>query len=134
MIVVMIASIGARLRVEWSIDLFNATTQSRNHVCDDVVGAYTQTLTQHLHRQVPVAEMPGNAQQCHLISRVNFQKRLGLRSYKHDIATLQHQPVSIAEASDLRQIEQQLGARLRSQRNAAAVTMVVIEEHGVYRC
>jgi hypothetical protein len=64
---------------------------------------------------------------------VDFEKRLRLCPYTHDVAALQRQAISVAQASGLRQIEQQLGACFGIQHNAAAVAMVVIEEHRIGR-
>jgi hypothetical protein len=67
------AGIGARLGIEWSVDPFDTAPRPVHHICNDPVGANAQTLLEYLHRQVSIAEMPGNAQQRRVAMRPDFQ-------------------------------------------------------------
>jgi hypothetical protein len=130
-IVVMADGISARFGIELGVDCFDAAAQMLNHVCDNPIGASAQTPVDHLHWEMSIGEMPSNAQQCHIILRADFEKRFGLCCNKHNAAALQSQLVAVAESSSFRQIEQNLGTRFCMQRNAAAMAMVVVEQHGV---
>jgi hypothetical protein len=80
---------------------------------------------------MPVAEMPSNPHQRSGGISVDLEERLRRGAYNHDATPFQRQPVTVAQASGSRQIEQQLGAQLGAQRDPTPVSIVVVEEHAV---
>jgi len=129
--VVMAFGIGARLGVEGCVDLRDVAAKLFSQVGEHVIGANTQPSVEYLHWHVPVTEMPSNPHQAGGGMRVDLEQRLRRGAYHHNATPFQRQPVSVAQASRLRQIEQQLGTRLSVQRDAAPVSVVMVKEHGV---
>ena len=57
------AGIGADFRVERRVEPGQLAAEPLDHRGDDMIGADAQPLAGDLQRQMPVAEMPGDAQQ-----------------------------------------------------------------------
>lgn len=55
--------IGASFRVERRVQFDDPTAKAGHHLGHYTIGPDAQPLASDLHRQVPVAEMPGNPQQ-----------------------------------------------------------------------
>ena len=53
--------IGAAFRIERRLDLDDAGAETLHHLLDDVIAADAQRLRHDLHRQMAIAEMPGDA-------------------------------------------------------------------------
>ncbi len=87
--------------------------QTLDHFFDDMVGADADAVTQQLHGQMPVAEMPGDADQFAVFVRVDLHQLFRLGADSHDPG-FDHQPVAVAQANGLRQVDQQFRAQLRS--------------------
>ena len=69
--------VGAALRVERRLDRHDARAQSFRHVLDHRIAADAQSLRGQLGRQVPVAEMPGDAHEGERVGGADFGERLG---------------------------------------------------------
>ena len=72
------ARIGAGLRIERGFDRIDMAAKSLDHRLDDVVGSDADAVAEQLHRQMAVAEVPGNADEFSFVVGVNFQQRFGL--------------------------------------------------------
>ncbi len=122
--------VGAALGLKRRRFGMHVATEPGHHAGDDVIGPDTQRTIEHLHRQMPVAQMPGNAHQ-RVRRGVDIHDWLGRRRYPHN-AMRHYQPVAMPQAARLRQIQQNLAPRLRCQQNAAPVPLVEIEADAVY--
>ena len=80
---------------------------------------------------MPVAEMPRETRKCGRIGCRDLDQRLRLADDAHDRSVIEHEAVAILQAHGLRQIEQETRALLAGQDNAAAMTLVGIENYGV---
>src|SRR5690242_4031394 len=61
----VVAGVGAALRIEWRVDGFDVSTERAYHVGNDVVGANPQCPISKLYWQVAIAEVPGDSCQSH---------------------------------------------------------------------
>ena len=101
--------------------------QSQHHVFQDVILPNAQRGPQKLGGQVPVAQMPGYAdQRRHVICR-DLQQWLVQRFHADDGAILQQQPVAAAQVNRSGQIEQDGFTFLGLQGQPPAMAMVMIQ-------
>jgi hypothetical protein len=105
------------------------TAQTLDHLLDHMVRPNADPVTQQLHRQMPVAEMPRDSHKLAIVMRVNLQQRFRTRPNPDNPAILQREPVTIPQAHGLRKIDQQVFAALGSQDNAAAMTAIEVDQH-----
>ena len=90
------AGIGAAFRIERRFDLDHPRPQSLHHRFDDVIAPDAQRAARDLRRQMPIAEMPADANQMLRILAADLDKRLR-RGHDLDQATvLEHQRVAAA--------------------------------------
>ena len=75
-----------------------------------------------------VAEVPGDADEVGRVVGVDVEQGLGLGDDADYAAALEQQPVAVAQPGGLRQVEQQLVPGLGSQREAAAVPAVEVDQ------
>jgi hypothetical protein len=97
-----------------------------------VVGADAERLAEELDGQVPVAEVPGDADERGHVGRAYIEHRLGPRLDAHGAAVVEPQPVAVAQPGRVRQVEQQLAPALRAQHRPAPVPAVEVEHHAVH--
>lgn len=127
------AAKSAAFGIEGRIDRGSATAQSLDHVCNYMVVAYAQTITEKLSRQMTVTEMPGNPYEDSQLGCSYLDESLGRRPYQNDPAIVQDKPVTIAQCECTWKVEQERQAGLRSHCNPAPMARVEIENHGVDR-
>jgi hypothetical protein len=125
--------VGSGFGVEWRVDRFDMTAEAFDHVPDHVVGTDPDSIAKQLHRQMTIAEMPGDANQFAVVVTVNFQQRLGPRADLDDPAFFKSEPIAIAQPHRLRKVDQQLLTRLRRQNDTAAMAAIEIDQHLIYR-
>ncbi len=113
-VVVMMVPTGvsARFGIKRRLDRIDVAAKTLDHFLHHMVGPDANAVAEQLHRQVPVAEMPGNAHQFALIVRVDLEQRLRLRAHADHPAIVEHQPIAMPQPRGLRQIQQDLAARL----------------------
>jgi hypothetical protein len=69
--------ISAVFGVERRIQTADPSAEPRYHFGDDVIGANSKAFTGYLQCQMPVAEVPGDAQQICGFGGFDFKDRLG---------------------------------------------------------
>jgi len=120
--------IGAPLGIERRLDLDHAGAKSTHHVLDHVVATDAQTLGHELRRQVPVAEMPGDAHHVHRIGAADFHQWLRCRDDLDQPPVFQHQRVAAPQSCHLRQIEQKLQPAGSGHRQPPPMAIVEFED------
>lgn len=130
---VRVAGIGAAFRVERRFDLDDARAQSLHHRLDDVIAPDAQALPRYLGRQMPIAEMPGKANQMLRIAAADFHKRLRRRDDLDQPAILEHQRVTAAQRDRVFKIEQKFQPARTRHRHPPAVAVVEIEHDRIGR-
>ena len=100
------AGIGADFRVERRLEPGDPAAEPRHHLGDDMVGADAQPLAGDLQRQMPVAEMPGDAQQIGRTVGRDLEDRLGGGAHPQIAAAVEFETVALDQVMRPRQIEQ----------------------------
>src|SRR5216683_2735822 len=97
MMMVMLApaalGIGASFRIEWRVDAADFRAEPRHHVDDHLVPADAQTRAGDLHRQMAVAEMPGDTCKLRAVAAGDLGERLGGGTDGEIAAALELEPV-----------------------------------------
>jgi hypothetical protein len=127
------AGIGAAFGIERRFDLDHARAKAAHHLLDHMIAADAQALGHDLHRQMPVAEVPGDADEMHGVAAADFEQRLGRGDHLDQPAVLKHQRVAAAQRDDLGQVEQELQPARAGHRHAAAMPVVELEHNRIGR-
>ena len=130
MIVRAMVVIGAAFRIERRLDLDHIGAEVLQHVADHRIAADQDDVGLELGRQVPVADVPGKAQQGLRTVGAHRHQRLGPGDDAHIAATAQRQPIAAAQMLRAVQVQQVCGARGSGDDDTAAMTAVVVE-HGL---
>jgi hypothetical protein len=125
------AFIGAAFGIEWRLDLDHARAQSPDHGFDDVVPADAQAFRHDLRRQMPVAEMPGDADQMLRIASSDLEQRLSSRHHFDEPLILQDQRIAATQCHGVFQVEQEFEPARRGHRHPPPVAIVEIEHDRV---
>jgi hypothetical protein len=127
------AGIGAAFGIEWRLDLDHARAQASDHRLDDVIAPDAQSLRHDLRRQMPVAEMPGDATQMLRVGPPDLEQRLRRRDHLDQPPVLEHQRVAAAQRNGVFQVEQEFKSARAGHRHPPPVPVVEIEHHGIGR-
>ncbi len=84
-------------------------------------------LRLHLGGQVPVADVPGQAQQGRAIGRAHLQQGLARGDHLDQPSILKLQRRAAGQQPALRQIQQHAHAMIRRQGDAAAVAALIVQ-------
>ena len=87
------------------------TAQALDHLGNHMIGPDADAIAQQLHRQMPVAQVPGDAHQFAVLMRVDFQQLFRLGADAND-TRFHQQTVAVAQPHRLRQIDQELRPEL----------------------
>ena len=74
-----------------------------------------------------VSEMPGDTHEMSGVLTSNINNALGLCSHEHRATVTECKAIAICELDGFRQIQKKLSSRCRAHRDAAAVSLVVVE-------
>ena len=128
------AGIGADFGVEGRFEPSDPAAEPGHHLGDHMVGADAQPLAGDLQRQMPVAEVPGDAQQVGRDRRPLFRRPAPAAARDPEIAAaVEFETVALDQVMRPRQVEQIGFARIGDQADAAAVPVEIGEGHRVDR-
>jgi hypothetical protein len=132
-IIVMLVSacVSPRLRIKRFLNRIDVAAETRNHFLDHMIGADTDAITEQLYWQMPVAEMPRNADEFTLVMCVDLQQWFRLGTNAHHQAVVQHQPVAMAQPHSLRQIEQHFTPSFGHKQDSATMPAVEIDQYAI---
>lgn len=102
------------------------------HRLDHVVGTDSDALAKQLHREMPVAEVPGDPHHVGVVVRVDFGEPLRTCRHRDHAAAVEQQPIAVAKPRRLWQVEQDLATGLGHQQDAAAMAAVIVHQHTVH--
>ena len=108
--------IGPALGIERRLDRGHARAEAREQYRDGRIAPQPQAVTQHLHRHVTVAEMPGELGEMHEVASADFEQRLGLDDNLHEAAALELERIAHPQRDGRRQIEDAAHAADRRRR------------------
>jgi hypothetical protein len=121
-------SISASLGIERRLNLLDMAAQALDHFLNDVIGPDANAVAEQLHRQMTIAEMPGDAHQFAVIMRVDFEQWLGTRADSNDATILQGEPVPVSQSHGLREIHQEILTSLRYQNDPASMSAIEVDQ------
>jgi hypothetical protein len=121
-------SVSTRLRIERRFDGFDVAAEALDHVLNHMIGPDANAVTQQLHRQMAITEMPRDSHEFAIVMGVNFKQRLRACTDPNDRAVLQQQPIAVAQAQRLGEVDQQVMPGLRCQNDPAAVTAIEVDQ------
>ena len=73
MVMMRRAGVGAGLGIEWRLDRIDMPAEAFHHVADHVICTDAHAPAVQLHRQMPIAEMPGDPHHRVRVMRVDLQ-------------------------------------------------------------
>lgn len=121
----------AAIGLEWRVDMGHLGAQSAHHVFEHMVAADAQTVGQHFHMHVPVAEVIGRARQLPCVGAAHFGEFFRCRDDLDQPAVFQDQRVAVAQRDGIGQVEQKFGAAHARHDDAAAMAAVIVENDRV---
>ncbi|MDR6661844.1 putative Rdx family selenoprotein [Tardiphaga robiniae] len=127
------SGIGAAFGIERRLDLDHPRAKTLHHLLDDMIAADTQPLGHDLRRQMAIAEMPGEPHQMAGIGTTDLDQRLRRCDHLDQAAVFQHQRIAAAQGDGVFEIEQEFQSARPRNRHAATMTIVEVENDGVYR-
>ncbi len=74
-----------------------------------------------------VSEMPGDTHQVSGVPASNIDYALRFRSHAHRATVTEDEAIAICKLDGFRQIQEKLSSRCRAHRDAAAVSIVIVE-------
>jgi hypothetical protein len=125
--------IGAAFRIERRFERDHAGAKTLGHRLDDGIAADAQRLWLYFSRQMPVAEVPGDASQDQRVGGPDFHQRFGLGDHLDHAPVLEPQPVAAAQHRRFRKIEQEFEPADAGHGDTPAVTRVEVEHHTLRR-
>ena len=129
----MPVGIGTTLGVERRFDLDDARSEPAHHVFDHMIAPDTQALRRYLRRQMPVAEVPGDAHQMMRILAADFRQWLGRSHDLDQPPILQHKRIAAAQRGRRFQIEQEFKPTRPGHREPPAMPVVETQHDGIRR-
>src|SRR6266851_4039395 len=115
--------IGADFRVERRVEPGDMPAQPLDHRGDDMIRANPQPPLQRLQGQMPVAEVPGDAQQVGRAVGGDLDDRLGGGAHPDIAAIVEFEPVTLGKTLGARQIEQKRRPGLGNEADAAPMAI-----------
>jgi hypothetical protein len=128
-----VAGIGTAFGIERRFDLDQARVQPSQHRLDHMIAADAQSSCRDLGRQVPIAEVPGEADQMLRIAPPDFQQRLGRGHHLDQPPIFEHQRIPAAQGDRLFQIEQEFQPTRTLHRHPPTVAIVKVEHNTIGR-
>jgi len=139
MIVVMVmavrlaVAVGTTLRVESGQHRRHRGAEPLQHVLDDMVVADAQPVAEELGRQVPVAEMPGDANEVGRAGGYDLEQAFRHCLHQDQPAILKLKGVAVLHHGRLLEIEKEHRLADAAHDEAAAVTIVSLEGERIGR-
>ena len=125
--------VGAGFGVEGRLLASDPSTQPRYHIGDDVIRPDTESPTGYLQWQVPIAEVPGDAQHVRRFGGVDFKDWLGGGTDPQITAAVEFEAVAVDQVMRSRQVEKIGLSRIGDQPNATAMSVDIGESYRVDR-
>ena len=119
--------ISAAFRPKRTIDARHTAALTTHHLGEHVVVFNVNRICRDLGRRMAIADVPGNAQQPEEIVGTYLEELLRCRFHQHETIIVKTQRIAIVEDGRFIEIEQNGRAAVRRQRDAAAMTGIVVK-------
>ena len=123
--------IGAAFRIERRFDFDDCRAKAPRHVFDHVIAPDAQAFLQEFGRQMPIAQVPGDAHERGRVGAANLRQTFGCGDDFDDAPVLQRQAVAGAQHHGFGQIEQEGEPAHAGHGDAAAIAVFIIEDDRV---
>lgn len=130
---VMGLKVGAALGIEGRFDPADLAAKANHHFLDHVIAADAQPPPDDLHRQMAIAEVPGELEQMIGALGADLAERFGRANHLDEAPVLELHRVAGAQGDRLRQVEQEFQPAHGAQRDPPTVTLVEFEHDAVRR-
>ena len=130
---VRVLAVGALLRIEWRVNRSEPRGEPAQHILDHMIAANAQPITDDLHVDMPVTDVPGKPRQFVAVGGGDFDQRLRPTDDAHNAAVVEHETIAVAQSGRLRQVEQKRRAPLAGQNDAAAMPLMCVERNLIDR-
>jgi len=124
-------TVGAALRIEGGQGWRHGGAEPLQHILDNVVVADAQPIAEKLGRQMPVAKMPGNADEIGRAGGGNLEQALGHRLHQDQPSILELEGVAILHHGRFLEVEQEYGLVDATHDEAAAVAIVALKSERI---
>jgi mannose-6-phosphate isomerase-like protein (cupin superfamily) len=121
----------ARLWIERRVDGRHSCAKTRHHLLQHMIAPDADAVAGDLHIGVAVAEVPSEPNEFKRRPRRDFGERLGLSGDQNDATVIEHDAVAVAQCHRLVEVEQEFGAALAAEPDAAAMPVAGIEHDDV---
>jgi len=121
----------ADLRLEGGLCVSDESAEADDHSFEHMVAADTQLVAEDLHVRVPIAQMPGEADEIKCRMAFDLGKGFDRAFHAHDRSIVEDKSVAFPQHGCVRQVKQKTGAPLRGQHKAPAMPIVSAENHAI---
>jgi hypothetical protein len=121
----------ADLRLEGGLDVGHEPAETNHHGLKHMIAADTQPIVEDLHIRVPIAQMPGQADEIKRTTAFDLGEQFDTTADAHDRSIVEHKTVAVPQVGRVRQIQQKTRAALSGQHQASAMPIVGVENHAV---
>ena len=125
--VAVVLFVGATLGIKRRLDRLKPRTKAAQHIFDHMIAPDAQPLTDQLHVDVTIADMPGEPREIVGIRRGDFNKRLRPANHADYRAVVEHEAVAVTKRRGVRQIKQEFCAALTAEHHPPAMALIRIE-------
>jgi hypothetical protein len=129
----MPVTVGAAFWIERGFDMLDLSAEPLQQVQDHMILADAQPVGKNLGWQMPVAKMPGNADEFTRIGSPHFDQFFRRCLDNDDCAIAQLQTVTVSQHPCICEVEQDLATRCASQNEPAPMAIVIGKHHPVGR-
>jgi hypothetical protein len=123
----------ADLRLEGGLNVGHEPAKTNHHILKHMIAADTQPIAEDLHIRVPIAQMPGQADEIKRMTAFDLGEPFDATADAHDRSIVEHETVAIPQVGRVRQIQQKARAALSGQHQAPAMPIVGAKNHAVNR-
>ena len=126
----VIMVVGAALGLERPLDIAHRAALAADHLGQHMVVLDIDGVGGDLGRGVAIADMPGDAHQAQRILGLDLDQLLSRSLDQDERAVLQPDGVAIVQGRRLVEVEQDVAPAIAPQRDAAAVSVLMVEGQG----
>jgi hypothetical protein len=128
---VMLVMRRTRLRIERRVNRRDRGAEANGHLLQHMIAPDAQPIANDLYVGVTVTEVPGKLHQRERRPDGHLSQGFGLTGNPYDPAIVEHDAVAIAQRHGFVEVQQELGAALALQHNAAAMAIARVEDNKV---
>jgi hypothetical protein len=130
---VIVAAVRAAFGLKGCLHLNELRSKAMEHIFDHVVGSNPKNVISNFSRQVPVPQMPREAQELMGIFVSDFDNRFRSSLNLQPPAVFQLQAISVGHGNRFRKVKKDIFSLVHSQANTSAVARIEIKRQSACR-